>query len=229
MIFTELVDLCLLAVNGGQFTPEGAVQRPDVESYVPQAAHAVIRNAVFGLKVDERADRAQSGATAVAIDPGFFEVYELSLTEDSDRQMRYADLPGVVQSWPRDAALDVVYSKRHPVATYIKLQGPAEMSALGDVADVLNVFWHEVYNGTSTVTRLWFPGLGDGACNVLVRCAVEISPALGDTRVPLPVGLEALVAQMAVEHFRGQRSMPADPTINNQDVNAMAPQTSNAA
>lgn len=226
MIFTEIVDLVLLAVNGGEFTSEAAVQRPDAEAYVPQACHTVIRNAVFGLKADARAERAQTGIAAGTIDPGFFVVYDLDLTLDDEREMRYADLPGVIQSWPGDAGLDVVYTKGPPTRTYTKIHGPFEYDGLGDLADNLDLYWHERYGSDTTVSRIWVPGKGDGACSILVRAAVEISSALGDTTLPLPVGLESLVIQMAVEHFRGQRSMPADATVNNQDVNAQMDQKS---
>lgn len=98
MVFRELVDLVLLAVNGGEFSSETAVQEADAEAYVPQAAHAVIRNAVFGLKAENRAERNATGVSGAVIDPGFFETYTLDVLYDSARQIHYADLPGKVQS-----------------------------------------------------------------------------------------------------------------------------------
>ena len=223
MVFTELVDNVLLAVNGGEFTSEAAVQRPDVESYVPQAAHAVIRNAVFGLKAESRSERAATGVAGVVIDPGFFETYTLDVVYDDTRKMRYADLPSFVQSWPGDAGMDSVFGKTSPSSQYVKVNGPNGYASLGDLVNAMSVYWWE---NTSTASRLWLPGADDGVCDICVRAALEISPSLGDTRVPIPVGLEALVVQMAVEHFRGQRAMPQDTIVDNKDVNAgMAQQT----
>lgn len=221
MIFTELVDNVLLAVNGGEFTSEMAVQRPDVESYVPQAAHTVIRNAVFGLKADKRSEIGTTGSIGVQIDPGFFETYTLTVTFDETRQIHYADLPSVIQSWPGDAGINAVFGKTNPGLTFVKVNGPQEYSVLGDLADAMSVYWHEPY---STYSRIFLPSANDGVCDIMVRAALEISPALGDSRIPLPIGLEAMVIQMSVEHFRAARSMPADPLLTNNDVNVMAPQ-----
>lgn len=217
MIFTELVDNVLLAVNGGEFTSEMAVQRPDVESYVPQAAHTVIRNAVFGLKADKRSEISTTGSIGVQIDPGFFETYTLTVAFDETRQIHYADLPSVIQSFPGDGGINAVFGKTNPGLTFVKVNGPQEYSAFGDLADAMSVYWHEPY---STYSRIFLPGAGDGVCDIMVRAALEISPALGDSRIPLPVGLEAMVIAMSIEHFRAARSMPADPILNNNDVNA---------
>lgn len=230
MIFQELVDLVLLSVNGGEFTSEGAVQRPDVESYVPQAAHTVIRNAVFGVKADKRTELGTTGSIGVQIDPGFFETYTLTVAFDETRNTHYADLPAVVQSWPGDGAITAVFGKTNPGLTFTKVNGPQEYSVMGDLADAMSLYWHEpASSGTSYFTRIFLPSADDGVCDIMVRAALEISPALGETRVPLPVGLEAMVVAMSIEHFRQQRAMPADTILNNQDVNAnpqnaMAPQ-----
>lgn len=218
MIFTELVDNVLLAVNGGEFTSESAVQRPDVESYVPQAAHTVIRNAVFGLKADKRSEIGATGSIGVQIDPGFFETYTLTVAYDETRKIHYADLPSVIQSWPGDGGINAVFGKTNPGMTFTKVNGPQEYSTLGDLAVAMSLYWHEPY---STYSRIFLPNADDGVCDIMVRAALEISPALGDSRIPLPVGLEAMVIAMSIENFRGQRSMPADTTLNNQDVNAM--------
>lgn len=221
MIFTELVDLVLLSVNGGEFTSEAAVQRPDVESYVPQAAHTVIRNAVFGLKADKRSELGATGSIGVQIDPGFFETYTLTVAFDETRQIHYADLPSVIQSWPGDNGINAVFGKTNPGLTFVKVNGAQEYSAFGDLADAMSVYWHEpASSGTSYFSRIFLPSADDGVCDIMVRAALEISPALGETRIPLPVGLEAMVCQMAIEWFRGQRGMPADNLLTNNDVNA---------
>lgn len=218
MIFTELVDNVLLAVNGGEFTSEMAVQRPDVESYVPQAAHTVIRNAVFGLKADKRSEIGTTGSIGVQIDPGFFETYTLTVAFDETRQIHYADLPSVVASFPGDGGINAVFGKTNPGLMFVKVNGPQEYSVLGDLADAMSVFWHEPL---STYSRIFLPNADDGVCDIMVRAALEISPALGDSRIPLPVGLEAMVIAMSVEWFRGQRSMPSDVILDNKDSNAM--------
>lgn len=226
MIFSELVDLVELAVNGGEFSSESAVQQPDIESYVPVAAHAVIRNAVFGLKADSRAERSVNGSTSSVIDPAFFETYEVDVAFDNDRKMHYADLPAVVQSWPNDAGLNAVFAKQRPDVLFTKLNGVKDYSAMSRIISAISAYWHEKAEPSGTkVSRLWLPSANDGVCNMMVIAALEIGPDLGDSRLPLPSGLEALVCQACVEHFRGQRSMPADALITNKDVNAEMAQT----
>lgn len=221
MIFAELIDSVLLAVNGGEFTSEAAVEKADVETYAVRAAHSVIRNAVFGLKADNRSERGSGSVSSVVIDPGFFETYEVTMTKDDERDIWYAPLPSIVQSWPGDAALKEVFGKQNPSSLYMKVGGPREWATLGDLSGIGKFYWHEPYgSGETSHTRLYFPNAGDVPCTVLVRAALEISGALGETRIPLPIGLEALVEQMCVEWFRGQRAMPADTVLDNKDVNA---------
>lgn len=225
MIFAELVDLVLLAVNGGKFTSESAVPRTDVEAYVPKAAHAVIRNTVFGLKADGRAERGNGSIVGVLVDPAFFETYEVDLVKDDNRNIWYAPLPSIVQSWPGDAALKEVFGKQNPSVSFTKVGGPREYASMEYLSGATRMYWHEPYGTDETShTRLYFPDAGDGLCTVMVRAALEISSNLKETRIPLPAGIEALVAQMSVEWFRGQRAFPADVRLDNQDVNAGAAQ-----
>ena len=106
-------------------------------SYVSQAAHTVIRNAVFGLKVDARVERGESGLAANTLDPGFFETYTRTVAYDDTRKVHYADLPGVIQSWPGDAAMQAVFAKANPSAAFLKLAGAWETSNYGDLLNAM--------------------------------------------------------------------------------------------
>lgn len=206
--FAELVDLILLNVNGGRFSSEAAVQRPDVETYAPIACHAVIKKSVFEMRSMSRAE----GESPV-LEGAYYQTYILDIETDTDRNAKYVTLPGILQSLPAKHTLEGVFPPQAPQSRYTILDGPA--SIIGYMTD-LTQCWHEVHDD---VSRIYFYGNPEDICKVAVRAAMQISPMLGETTLPMPSGLvyEAIVA--CIEHFRGQRTNPADVILDNKDVN----------
>ena len=215
MIFSELVDLVLLAVNGGDFVPEAAVLRPEVESFVPAAAHKVIRNEIFRLKQEARADKNASGIAKTAVDSGFYVSYTLSTKSDLVRGIKYVELPGVLLSLPVISPLESVFPPKAPQNQFTIISGPSAI--MEGFEGVLVQAWEENVGG---VSRVFLHGIQEDACDVIVRAAVEVSSMLGDLPLPVPVGLEYDIIQLCIAHFRGQRAAPADVIVDNKDVNA---------
>lgn len=206
MIFSELVDLVLLNVNGGRFSGESSVIRVDVESYVPAACHAVIRKSIF-----EARQLARAESEPVSIDGGYYQTYILPVKEDTDRKVQYVALPGVLQSLPAKHSIDSVSPEGNPSGQFYVIQGPAFIT---DSADGLfTQCWHEVHGEES---RIYIYG-GKSLCNVVVRVAMSISSMLGDSHLPLPIGLEYEVIVACVEHFRQQKITPQDVVLDNKD------------
>ena len=219
MKFTEIVDLVLLQVNGGDFTTESAVMRADVEAYVPAAAQAAIRESIFQSSADGRAERNSLGMSGATIGPAYYRTYDITLQDDTDRDMKYADLPGLIQDWPGDRGISAVLGKKAPNVNFTKLSGPGQWSYVSDLADAVDMYWHET-SPDATATRLYFPTVTDLPCSLLAIAAIQITSDMGDAEVAIPSGVLEITIQKCVTHFRGQREMPEDVIVDNHDVNA---------
>lgn len=210
MKYIELVDLVMLAVNGGEFSSEAAVQRPEVESYLPSACHALIRESVYRVRAHSR-----ETAESPVLDPFYYTTLHLDVQEDTTRAAKYVELPGVIQSLPAKHALEAVFNTQKPNSSYCINYNPSMVSEA--LKDIMVQCWYETVGEAS---RIYFYGEPSDLCKVTVRAAMEISPLLGEARIPLPTDLEDPVIERCIAHFRGQRGMPADVTLNQKDVNA---------
>lgn len=208
MLFNEIVDLVLLAVNGGQFSSESAVQRPDVEAYVPAAIDAAIREeAILLLRL-----RRQDGSSEAAIGSEFYTKYKLVPAVDSESGLYYVELPSLV-SIPGLMAIQAITPVKNPSDTIILA------SSVKHLIDMdLKQAWIERYGDK---TRIYFKGV-DQSCPVYVFAMTQAISAGADDDIKLPGGLDARVIAICVAHFRQQRDMPADVIVDNHDVNKAA-------
>lgn len=213
--FKELADLALLAVNGGKFTSEAAVQRPEVNSFIPVAVHSAITEHVFRLQAEKRANRASSGFSEAILDGAFFDTHILPIKEDSNRKAKYIELPSLVQSLPGLLAIESVFPKSDPQSAFAIVNGPSGVIGVGSA---MPSCWHERHNEKS---RIYFDGLPSDSCELVVRACMEISPDLDEEPIPMPTGFEYRVIEYCLAHFRGQRQSPGDALIDNHDVNAI--------
>lgn len=215
MIFKELADLVLLAVNGGQFTSESAVQRPEVNSFIPAAAHQALQEYVFRMQQEKRADRSSSGFGSTILDGSFYTTFILAATLDEKRKAYYIELPGAVQSIPGIHSIESIFPKGLPGEGYTIVHGPSGALNLGEV---MPSAWHEIHG---TKTRIYFDALPKDACDTVVRAVMEVASCLGDEPLAIPRAYELRIIDLCVAHFRGQRQTPADGLIDNHDVNAI--------
>lgn len=205
MLFAEIVDLVLLAVNGGQFSSESAVQRPDVEAYVPAAIDLAVREeAILLLRL-----RKQDGSSDAAIGSEFYTKYKLVPSVDSESGLYYVELPSLV-SIPGLLAIQSITPAKNPLDTVVVV------SSVKHLIDMdLKQAWIERYGDK---TRIYFRGV-DQSCPVYVSAMTQASSSGADGEVKLPGGLDARVIEICVAHFRQQRGMPADVIVDNHDVN----------
>jgi hypothetical protein len=216
MVFKELADLVLLNVNGGQFTSEAAVQRPEVNSYIPIAGHYALQEQAFRLKQDQRAERGATGfAGGSVVDGSYYTTYVLGTTLDQERNTRFIELPGVVQSVPGILALESVFPKDNPAGSFPIVTGPSATLGMGEV---MPCCWHEIHGEKS---RIYFDALSSDTCDLVVRACMEISSSLGEETLAIPRGFEQRIIAYCLDHFRPQRQSPADGLINNHDINAI--------
>lgn len=216
MLFKELVDLVLLAVNGGIYSTEAAVLPPEVESYVPAAAHAVMREEIFRLKAEARAESRYGGGRVADVESSWYTTMHLTSLTDPANGLKYVQLPGVLLALPAEHTLESVYPTKNPDNRFTLINGPGSIPFGMD--GLMTFAWHDRVGDKS---RVYFHGLDgdDAACDVTVRGSMEISSCLDEAFIPIPLGLEERVIAMSINHFRGQRSNPSDQLVDNKDIN----------
>lgn len=216
MVFKELADLILLNINGGQFTSESAVQRPEVNAYIPIAYAYALQEQVFRLRQDLRADRSSTGFGGTVVDGSYYTTYVLDPIEDVTRKAHYIELPGVVQSIPGMLAIESVFPKKTPAESYPIVSGPAASLGIGTT---MPCCWHEIHGDK---TRIYFDTLPEDSCDLVVRASMEIvNDDTNEDPLPIPRGFEQRIIAYCLDHFRPQRQSPADGLINNHDINAI--------
>ena len=203
MTFNEMVDLVLLHVNGGSLASDAAVQRSDVETYLPSA----ILNAFYEWISMERALSRREGRAWIAPE-SVYAKYEFTAT--AGNPYAYVLLPGRIAELPivgvSSLSVDgqsAIYVGSEPVAR--------DFASMG-----MTLYWIE--SGVDAQSKVYINK--KSACPVSLKAILVPSCDSGDDQLQLPDGIEVRSIEIAKAHFTGQRSMPDDAIVDENDVNA---------
>lgn len=208
---SQYIGIILLAVNGGEFSGDVRVRDPDVAAYLQIAINGARRR--YALENRELLIR-QGGRKlleAVSFYQELLETFEVTPVFSEDEGLYFAKLPvqisflagflGIEDAWPKNRNRQ-----------YIKINNRADVQGMEYLDETF--FWYERFKDEP---RMYFLNIGIPVCNVLVRLVPSFLDVDDNSTIELPPGMEILVVQMCVEHFRGQRQMPADLIPDEED------------
>jgi hypothetical protein len=213
-----IIDLVLLSINGGSLNAESAFWEVDVYAYLPAAINAAIRD---DKEAQEQNRRTNSRAGFLPVSSSAsniqYSAYTVTPVKD-DNDLYYADLPGSLLFALPNAGVESVYPPGNPTLSYPRANNLETLSGLGHVVENQPWWWVEGNENASRLRFLWLPNTSD----ISVRAAILPADMDMDAEAPIPVGMEDAVIETCKKHFLGERTTPADSTINQQDINADA-------
>jgi len=215
MTVGQAIDLVHLAVTGGHLTQDSNVQRADICAYLPSAISYFTTLAIRERRAEMRQNELPGGPWS---DGSFYADYTVTPVKDTTTSLYYADLSGSVMSLPSLRAIESVYYAKNPTSPFIQLASPQALAgAWGIMGD--NVFFY-TGQGTDGATRLWLLNYSAvGSCDVVVRALLTADCLSDDAPMPCPAEVEMMVIDKCVQHFGGQRGMPADNAKDDRDLN----------
>lgn len=209
MTFNECRDLVMLAVEGGLLSDESAVQRAEVEAYIPVAVQDVV-----AADARERAlllVRMKGAGSSVPAPSSHFEDFTLTLEKDGHYWV--ASIPGTVMQGDSGS---LVGPATGGGVEYLPVAGPGAIGQMKLLGLSVKAFWLRPENGT---TKFLFSS-SPKDCTVSVSAALLPSCENGDKELPISGSMGRKVIDLCVQHFGRQRSAPADAQITGNDLNA---------
>lgn len=201
-VFRELV---LLRINGGKLTDESAVQRRDIDAYLPAAINYVVTQGLFS-NIKSEGDRELPNA--------FYAYYDaLPIIIDSARYKKpYFELPKkpvpLVKNQGIRMVLDDCGNRYYPLSD----------TDYGNADYYSELFPNQrFYRQVGMRMYLWnAPVLAEQLNCELVVSAEDL---LDTDELPIQAGLEQQAIDICVQFMTGQRSVEADLKNDKKDLN----------
>lgn len=197
----EIVELVILKENGGVLTQDSKIKREDVTAILPAAINWAITGQFW-------ANKQATGDSEYPSD--FIATYpNVEVKTDTDRDLKYIDLPAGTITLPDDRGLQSVSPmKGTDQFIPIKLTDSHNISYYHNTFAGYTLFWRERQ-------RVLFQNIATD--KVLVRLIQSIGDIGDDEELPIPAGTEIDVLKFLDEWFSGQKAMTADykPDNNN--------------
>lgn len=210
----EAVDLIFLNVNGGKFTQEVPVQRPDIEAYLPLALQSAIKAAMFSEKASARADRGSGLLFEDSLPESFYSTYQFTPTKSASRDAWYFQLPKAL-------GMEYGWGVRHPrpIKTgepFIRLTSPSQVFAMPAAFHGARMYWTEE---TESSTNLFLKGVPIPVCEMLVDIIRDPKYLDGDDEITAPKDAMDNAVQRAIAFFRQQAGTPASERQDDKAIN----------
>ena len=210
MIYTksQAIEQVYLKVNGGKTTQQATVKREDIELYLMAAVAFV-----WGQDMKERVQQAilykrLGMESSVSFDDIRTTEY-ITPQYDKRKDEHYIEVGEIntvngMQTWdllPVQGFYDIK-----------KVNSRSDLSGLDDVVDGI-VFAYYITNPTARIYIVNLPR----TCELEFTRNVDFSAIGDDEALPVPDDKQKLVIDYCVEYFTGQKLMPDDKQINNED------------
>lgn len=207
----QAIEQVYLMVHGGQPSPDVNVRREDIEPYLAAAINYVFTSEIRARKREERADGWAGNATG--IDPEFLATYYLDVSYDSERDLRYSQLPVKIVSLPGGVALNMV-APIQGATPYTKSRDQYEIATITAITPNTTYYWYERIGDSE---RIYYKNISPVVNKVMTRIVVSMEDIGMDERLPIPSDMEIPMLNLVRDWFTGQRQMPADMLNNNKD------------
>lgn len=204
MLQGVFIDLCLLRVNGGILTDDGAVQRADIRAYLPIALNFATTKFYYSNKTQELSRDFPSW---------FYTEYD-GLIIDRTGSVPKITLPKIALQMPSNQGIRRIMDDCGNTFTPIQ-DGEASMinyyaSSMPNLRMYLPIGLQTIflYNVTKLAQH--------------VNALIIIDPTQFDdaTNLPISAGLEQDVLDLMVAHFTAQRQQPGDVIADTKDLNS---------
>lgn len=212
----ELVDLVYLKVHSGQPSSDVNIRKADIESLMVPAINYVLTAEMRQRRVEEAQISGNTNDTGV--DETFIATYYADVKEDTERALRYIDMPAKVQSFPGNRGLVQISGLQSP-KPYQKMAHQFHDNGIEMAFGDLIRYWYErvTINNEGLDERVFFKNIPPTTEKVMIRMVVSSDDLGDDDLLPIPDGSEIKVMEYMVEWFMGQRQLPADDLNNNKD------------
>ena len=213
MTFNECRDLVMLAVSGGLLSVESAVQRAEVEAYIPVAVQDVVAQ-----DARERAvlnARLKSVGTIVSTPFSHFESISVALTKEGNYWV--GEIDGAIIQGDSGLLIGPVTAcgPSAPI-NYLPMKSQGEYTILAGLGIAAKAFWVVAADGKTKFYLTHAPT----DCKVDISVSLLPSCGCGDKALPVSGALGKRVVDVCVQHFARQRSAPADARVTGNDLNA---------
>lgn len=215
----EAIDTILIQVNGGTLSQDSNVMRADIAAYLPAAIAAAAKMDAIQKRQEARADATVTGLYSYFPSTEFYSEVVRTPVLDSVTGKYYIEMPDLLDlpnGWNTMGA--------RPVGSfsvdYIRLSNPSSLIGVDYMSQ--SFFWI-IKNGKQL--RMYFSTLPFPIQDVAVQAALSPMAQEDDDELNISPGMEDFVIQSAVNFFRGQRTIPADPILDDKDVNDMGMRT----
>lgn len=201
----EIIEICLLRINGGTLNSEASVHREDIRAYLPSAVNYAL-TASYNIGIRAEGIRDISGLFW-----GSF--YDLAITRTEPRKPRIT-LPKGTIALPRNQGIRRIVDDCDQVYTPLQDGDLHSIEYMQNVLSGSNFFrlfptYIELYTLNPLVTKI-------NELNMITR-----TEDLLDTDIlPIPAGMEDTVIDLCYDKFSPQRRNPADKLNNTVDLNA---------
>jgi len=215
MTYTKAVaiDQCYIRINGGVLSTENKVKREDIEPYLLSALAWA-----WGIETEERLQRALRAKRNGVADATSFDDLRITqfLTPQYDEQKKqyYVEI-GNIASIGGMNYFEI--APMHGFEPIYKIEKRSELAGLGDIADSVNFAYTLRIKGYEE--RVYFSNLKNcGDCQLEVTTNADFSKIGNNDTLPIPNGKEVLVIERVVEFFTGQKIIPDDNRVDQQDA-----------
>jgi hypothetical protein len=209
----EFIDSVLLAVSGGNLSPDINITRQDIAARLAISLTSAVTGEVEAEKLMAARMKRVFGVADMDFRPGveFMTTYETTPSLDSNRDLYYIALPKKLTVVKGNAGLDSVFPKAQNVQ-YVMLRDPFEVQGM-PLLDTTYT-WFERYSGEE---RVYFKNLSLPVGEVGIRMIADVTELEDDDFIPIPGGLQEDVLERVVAFFMRTRGLPADEVANDVD------------
>lgn len=208
MTKAEVIEQVFIAMGGGKLSVDNDIQRADIRNYFSAAygyAALMYNRQARKDSIEDIAIWGSGGSGTV--EHALLTTVKKPVSEDADRDLLYIALTAKAKLLPGNRGVEYVYPVKGEY-NYVRINSPSEV--IGLPMGNTTYYWYED-------SKVYLKNLGKPLCDHYVRYIMDPAGLDLEDEVPLPLGAEYDCIRLMTEFMTGQRSMPADMRINDND------------
>lgn len=200
-----LIEEVLIALNGGTLNDESAIQRVDIEAYLPAAVNYAM-NASYNINIQVEGNRDMS-----ALFYGSF--FDLPIVRSLGR-VPHVVLPKGTVALPRNQGIRYVTDDCECDSTYTPLQD-SDLHTINHYKKIMPGKFFRLKQD-----RIELYCINPIAKKVNMEMIVNVEDLDDEDELPIQAGQEVMVIDLCLQHFDPQRKTPADKINDSKDLNS---------
>jgi len=201
----KLIESIIIKINGGRLTSDTRVRREDVEVLLASAINYTTTSQFY-------INRKETGENDIP--ESFVSTYHnVAVLEDTDRSLRYIDLPTGILTLPKNYGLQSVSPmKGSNIFVQTNFNDRQQNEYYSNSFADISLYWLEG-------EKVYFQNLPQITDKVLVRLIQSLKDIADDQELPIAAGLEVEVLKIMEAWFNGTKQIPEDLKPNNANPN----------